>query len=102
MGYEGNLQTANQIARKSDRYWLIEYLKMHKNIKHKGYVLSSSEKRDKDGKVIYEILLPNLGAQIRHSESGSMLNPGDDINVIISEADPRSLTLLIKWEKIFK
>ncbi|KAG5187095.1 hypothetical protein JKP88DRAFT_267938 [Tribonema minus] len=97
---EGTLQAANKIARDSSRYWLIEYLRRTADEPHVAYVLGYNDNRERGGKVIYDILLEELGAVVKHPETSITMEPGDALRVTVAQAAPRSMTLRLRCAKV--
>eukprot|EP00611_Tribonema_gayanum_P016936 TRINITY_DN2942_c0_g1_i1.p1 TRINITY_DN2942_c0_g1~~TRINITY_DN2942_c0_g1_i1.p1 ORF type:complete len:849 (+),score=270.96 TRINITY_DN2942_c0_g1_i1:58-2547(+) len=97
---EGTLQAANKIARDSARYWLIEYLRRTVDEPHVAYVLGYNDNRERGGKVIYDILLEELGAVVKHPETSITMEPGDALRVTVAQAAPRSMTLRLRCAKV--
>jgi hypothetical protein len=50
--------------------------------------------------VVYDILLEELGAVIKHAETGITMEPGDALRVTAAQAAPRSMTLRIRCAKV--
>jgi F0F1-type ATP synthase membrane subunit a len=50
--------------------------------------------------VVYDILLQELGAQVKHAESDIVMEPGNSIRVVAAQANPRTMSLRLRWNKV--
>lgn len=95
---EGTVAAAGRIQRDSHRYWMIEFLRRcGPDQEHAAYVVGISDMSDKGGKVMYDILLTELGLSVRHPENSDVLGLGENLKVKFYQADPRERWLRLRW-----
>ncbi|CAM9131523.1 unnamed protein product [Chrysoparadoxa australica] len=80
---EGSVAGTIRAQRKSERYWLIEYLRraMLDGKEFSAYVLSFRDGSDSAQGIIYDLYLTELGQTVRHIEQDESLKLGDEIMV---------------------
>jgi exoribonuclease-2 len=97
---DGTLSMATKIARKSDRYWLHEYLRRAgiAAVEFEAYVISSRDSAN-GSKVLYEFLLTELGSIVIHAENSDCLALGETVIVTVRGASPRDGMLRLVWRR---
>jgi hypothetical protein len=49
---------------------------------------------------VYDLLLRELGAQVKHFENDIVMEPGNSIRVVATQANPRTMSLRLRWTKV--
>eukprot|EP00903_Cladosiphon_okamuranus_P006750 g6585.t1 len=97
---DGAVQTANRVMRKTNKYWVTEYLSKLQGSDLEAYVVSYRDTRDKGGKVLYNLLLLGLGVTLPYVEAGLSLELGELVFVRVLTSSSRNLFTKISWRRM--
>eukprot|EP00752_Nemacystus_decipiens_P004584 g4184.t1 len=97
---DGTVQTANRVMRKTNKYWITEYLSKLVGSDLEAYVVSYRDTRDKGGKVLYNLLLLGLGVTLPYIEAGLSLELGELVFVRVMTSSSRNLFTKISWRRM--
>ncbi|CAM9122345.1 unnamed protein product [Ectocarpus sp. 8 AP-2014] len=97
---DGAVQTANMVMRKTNKYWVTEYLSKLVGSDMEAYVVSYRDGRDKGGKVMYNLLLLGLGITLPYMEAGLSMELGESVVIRVVASSARSLFTKISWRRM--
>ncbi|CAN0374798.1 unnamed protein product [Pylaiella littoralis] len=97
---DGTVQAANSVMRKTNKYWVTEYLSKLSGSEMEAYVMSYRDTREKGGKVFYNLLLLSLGVTLPYLEAGLSMKLGESVVVKVVTSSSRNLFTKISWRRM--